>query len=451
MAKIRYGTSVAIIHGVAHVGTDAERVRRVILQERPVEVLIEADLARFGAHQAARAGAIADFPEPGPFPGLLPVLYALLLGAASTSVESLWDNRYGEEQSASAAAAAAVGARLRLADRDLKLTLCRASHELSWVDLLRTLPEMSGVTVPPGYRAPLPLLARFAGSLAAGRWGSAADALADITTHATTTAITGSSGRKKGGSDDAALAAVTVALMDAAAPYNACRIAAIRDGASMSVQDKARMRRGLEAVLATLQQHTQLTARDMPAALAAERDLCLAFAVKQALRRVAAESAESAEADEGRGRTGDAAANTAAPAPTAAAATVVAVVGHGHVAGICAHLARWQAAEASDAAAVQVQVQVQVQREWAEVAPLLQPPPLHAARTLAAPAATVATLIWLRRSAYVTHAGVRRAAGLVLGAGAVTAAAGLGFVSRILELNSRVRTAVRGTGTGTAT
>ena len=338
------------------------------------------------------------YPARGGFPGLPAVLFATLASSATGALSELYaGQRYGGELVAGALAAREVGARLVLADRDLALTLQRAAPELPLASGLALLPcALGGVHTAPRYSPPPRLLGALLLRAAARDWQGVGDALEHIALD----------------SDAANEAFAASRAGRTLRAFNLQMAELVRRGRATRAGRRA-LGASLQRVLAAVESDPLLT-RDVPAAIAAERDELLARAIRAAPGRC-----------------------------------VVAVVGRGHLDGI-ARFWRGRAAGGggggggggrggggggsggADAVADAV-------ADAAAVEALMQPPPFATARFVGAPLAAAAAAALAGR-----HLLRRSPAAFVFAAAVSCATAGSALVTaqRISEACERIRGAL---------
>ena len=351
----------AYVLGVEHLSPSAAAlVRQLVRGRRPQTVVLELDeqraralgvpllaaapaAAAVGTGSAAGAGAGSDldvaYPARGGFPGVPALLFASIASAAMGAVSELYaGQRYGGELVAGAAAAREVGARLVLADRDLALTLQRAAPELPLALSLALLPcALGGVHTAPRYSPPPRLMGALLLRAAARDWRGVGDALEEVALDS-----------------DASRAGRTLRT------FNLQMAELVRSG-RVSHAGRRALGASLQRVLAAVESDPQLT-RDVPAAIAAERDVLLAHAIRGAPGRC-----------------------------------VVAIVGKGHLDGIARH---WNGAIDADIGDSAGRGGSRSNRDDAAAAvnALLQPPPFSTARFVGAPLAAIFATAALGRS-----------------------------------------------------
>ena len=416
----------AYVLGVEHLSPSAAAlVRQLVRGRRPETVVLELDEARardMGLLQLARAdtetsaGAGADappqplplppllpslphgeeaevsvaYPQRGGFPGVPALLFTALASATMGALSELYaGQRYGGELVAGAVAAREVGARLVLADRDLALTLQRAAPELPLAACAALLPcALGGVHTAPHYQPPPRLLGALLLHAAARDWRGVGDALEEVA-------------RDSDESNPAFAASRAGRTLRA---FNLQMAVRVRSG-RISRAGKRALGASLQRVLAAVESSPELT-RDVPAAIAAERDELLARAIRGAPGRC-----------------------------------VVAVVGKGHLDGIT----RFWASGSSEGGGGGGEGGGRGGGSGgggdgaAAAAPLLRPPPFATARLVGAPiaAAAAAALLGRRllRASPAAFAAAAALGGAAAGGVAVTAL-------RVGEVCERIRGAL---------
>ena len=406
--RLQNGGSAHII-GVEHLSpTSAKLARQLILGKRPEAVILELDARRAQAYDIALPqetipsinsvttprSLIVWYPNIAAFPGIMPMLFAYLAGSITSSLSELYVNndddnigqgkqKYGAEVIASFEAALEVNANIVLGDRDINLTLQRASSEIDLLTLYSILPTaLGGLHCAPMFTPSIAHVSCLIFAAVRRDWTGLADVLESISKE----------------SDEKNMAFSESSTGRALRSFNTSIISVLRRG-EISVSGKKELGFILQRVLSALEASTELSAL-VPAAISTERDILLMNAIRWSK-----------------------------------SPSVVAVVGSGHLDGIARYWAKQEEEE------VRLGLIGNDAKSSAErsIAHLLKPPPFNALNDVGAPFGSALAVAFAARAI----AKRSRVAFFAVAGTAVAGGALCGIVlQRVGEVRDRIRTAL---------
>lgn len=412
--RLQNGGSAHII-GIEHLSpTSAQLARQLILAKRPEAVILELDSRRASAFDIivptmstttttttsslkhAPRPLIVWYPNVTGFPGIMPMLFAYLAGSITSSLSELYENedddnnhtgkgqlKYGAEAKASFDAAIEVNATVVLGDRDINLTLQRASSEIDVFTLYSLLPTaLGGLHCAPKFIPSVYHVSCLVFAAVKRDWTGLADVLESISKE----------------SDDFNKVFTESPTGRALKSFNSSMISVVRRG-EISVSGKKELGFILQRVLSALEASLELSSL-VPAAISTERDLLLMNAIRWS-----------------------------------DSTSVVAVVGAGHLDGIARY---WTKQEENEERLGLVGVEAKSVAE-ASIAHLLKPPPFNAMNDVGVPLGSALAVAFAARAiakrsrvAFVAVASATAVGGTICGV----------VLQRVGEVRDRVRTAL---------
>jgi pheromone shutdown-related protein TraB len=133
IARLTYHDKEVILLGTAHVSQQSvEQVKKLITEEKPDTVCVELCESRYQALRQKENWQNMDIFKVIKEKKAFLLLSNLILAAFQKRIASKLEIRPGEEMIQAITSAEAVEARIHLADRDIRVTLARTWHQLSW-------------------------------------------------------------------------------------------------------------------------------------------------------------------------------------------------------------------------------------------------------------------------------------------------------------------------------
>ncbi len=130
--RLRFGEKQVIVLGTAHVSRQSvDQVRRLIEEERPDTVCVELCQSRYQAMRQQASWQNTDIVKVIREKKTYVLLSNLILAAFQRRIAARLDIKPGQEMLQAIESAEAVGARIHLADRDIRTTLSRTLRSLS--------------------------------------------------------------------------------------------------------------------------------------------------------------------------------------------------------------------------------------------------------------------------------------------------------------------------------